>query len=68
MFNFGVDFIEKDANGKWKANFNTPETVEALEYIKDAYRVYSELSLEYYRDVSNLGLAKLYYNNKAFLF
>lgn len=40
----------------------THNNLEALKYIKDAYKVYSELSLEYYRDVSNLGLAKLYYN------
>ena len=40
----------------------THNNLEALKYIKDAYKVYSELSLEYYRDISNLGLAKLYYN------
>ena len=40
----------------------THNNLEALKYIKYAYKVYSELSLEYYRDISNLGLAKLYYN------
>ncbi len=34
-WSFGVDFMEKDENGKWKATFNTPEAVEALQYIKD---------------------------------
>lgn len=34
-WSFGVDFMERDKDGKWKATFNTPETVEALQYIKD---------------------------------
>ncbi len=34
-WSFGVDFMEKDADGKWKATFNTPEAVAALQYIKD---------------------------------
>jgi len=31
----GVDFMEKDENGKWKATFNTPEAVKALQWVKD---------------------------------
>ena len=34
-WSFGVDFMEKDADGKWKATFNTPEAAEALQFIKD---------------------------------
>ena len=34
-WSFGVDFMEQDKDGKWKATFNTPEAVEALQYIKD---------------------------------
>lgn len=34
-WSFGVDFMEKDENGKWQATFNTPECAEALQYIKD---------------------------------
>lgn len=34
-WSFGVDFMEKDSDGKWKATFNTPEAAEALQYIKD---------------------------------
>ncbi|MBO5007986.1 MAG: extracellular solute-binding protein [Clostridia bacterium] len=34
-WSFGVDFMEQDADGKWKATFNTPEAVEALQFIKD---------------------------------
>ena len=33
-WSFGVDFMEKDENGKWKATFDTPEMVEALEWFK----------------------------------
>ena len=33
-WSFGVDFMEQDENGKWKATFNTPEMVEALEWFK----------------------------------
>ncbi|MBR5152781.1 MAG: extracellular solute-binding protein [Clostridia bacterium] len=34
-WSFGVDFMEKDADGKWKATFNTPEAEEALQFYKD---------------------------------
>jgi len=34
-WSFGVDFMEKDKDGKWRATFDTPEAVEALQYIKD---------------------------------
>ncbi len=34
-WSFGVDFMEEDADGNWKATFDTPEAVAALQYIKD---------------------------------
>ena len=34
-WSFGVDFMEQDKDGKWKATFDTPEAVEALQFIKD---------------------------------
>lgn len=34
-WSFGVDFMEQQADGKWKATFNTDEAIQALEYIKD---------------------------------
>lgn len=34
-WSFGVDFMEQDKDGKWKATFNTKEAVEALQFIKD---------------------------------
>lgn len=34
-WSWGVDFMEMGEDGKWKATFNTPEAVAALEYVKD---------------------------------
>lgn len=34
-WSYGVEFVKKDDDGKWKATFNTPECVEALQFIKD---------------------------------
>lgn len=34
-WSFGVDFMEKDKEGNWKATFNTPECAEALQWYKD---------------------------------
>ena len=34
-YSYGVEFEKKDENGKWTATFNTPECVEALQWIKD---------------------------------
>lgn len=34
-WSFGTDFMEKDADGKWKATFNSPECAEALQFMKD---------------------------------
>ena len=32
---FGTTFMEQDANGKWKASFNSPECAAALQWVKD---------------------------------
>lgn len=34
-WSFGVEFMKRNKDGKWEATFNSPEAVEALEYIKD---------------------------------
>ena len=34
-WSFGADFMEKDADGNWKATFNTPEAIAALQFVKD---------------------------------
>ncbi|MDY5626971.1 MAG: extracellular solute-binding protein [Clostridia bacterium] len=34
-WSFGVKFMKKDENGKWKATFNSPEGAAALQYVKD---------------------------------
>lgn len=55
-WSFGVDFMEKDASGKWKATFDSDEAAEALQFIKDLKWKYDVLpsatiidSAEYYR-------------------
>ncbi len=32
---YGVTFMEQDKDGNWKATFNTPECVKALQWVKD---------------------------------
>ncbi|MBE7015504.1 MAG: hypothetical protein E7417_01610 [Ruminococcaceae bacterium] len=34
-WNFGVEFMKQDADGKWQATFNSPEAVNALQWLKD---------------------------------
>lgn len=34
-WSFGVDFMEQAEDGKWTATFNTPEAVNALQWVKD---------------------------------
>ena len=34
-WSFGAKFMEQQADGKWKATFNTPEATEALQWVKD---------------------------------
>lgn len=34
-WSFGVNFMERGDDGKWKSKFDCPESVEALQYIKD---------------------------------
>ncbi len=42
-WSFGVDFMEKDKDGRWKATFNTPEAAQALQWIKDLKWKYNVL-------------------------
>ena len=34
-WSFGTEFMKKGGDGKWKATFDSPEAIEALQYIKD---------------------------------
>ena len=64
-WSFGVDFMEKDEDGKWKATFNSPEAVEALQFIKDLKWKYDVLpsntlmgGAQYYKEfgIGNAGM------------
>ena len=61
-WSFGVDFMEQGDDGKWTATFNTPEMVEALEFIKALkweYDVFPANSLigatDYYKTLGTDG-------------
>ena len=34
-WSFGVDFMEQDKDGKWKATFDSQEAINALQFVKD---------------------------------
>lgn len=34
-WSYGVDFMEQQSDGSWKATFNTDEAAEALQFVKD---------------------------------
>ena len=42
-WSFGVDFMKKDSDGKWKATFDTKEAAQALQFIKDLKWKYNVL-------------------------
>lgn len=53
---YGVNFMEQDKDGKWTATFNTPECVQALQWLKDLkwkYDVITENALIDEKQVRN---------------
>ena len=42
-WNYGVDFMEQQADGSWKATFDTPEMIEALQWVYDMKWVHEVL-------------------------
>ena len=42
-WSFGVNFMKQREDGTWEATFNTPEAVEALQYVKDLKWKYDAL-------------------------
>lgn len=42
-WSFGTTFMEQDADGAWKATFDSPECVAALQYVKDLKWKYQAL-------------------------
>lgn len=42
-WSYGVEFMKQKDDGTWEATFNTPEAVEALQYIKDLKWKYDAL-------------------------
>ncbi len=65
-WSFGAKFMEQDEDGKWHATFNSPETAQALEYVKDLkwkYNVLPDNTLidgeEYYKTFATGGAGML---------
>lgn len=55
-WSFGTEFMKQDSDGKWQATFNTKETQDALQYVKDLKWKYDVLpsntlidAAEYYK-------------------
>lgn len=61
-WSYGVDFV-KEINGKWQAAFNTPECVQALQYIKDLRWKYDALQDEVLGD--DTDFAQKYLRNEV---
>jgi multiple sugar transport system substrate-binding protein len=49
---FGGDFEEQDADGNWKAVFNSPEVVKAMEWVKDLKWVHDVLPANNLLDIA----------------
>lgn len=65
-WSYGVDFMEQDADGKWKATFNTPEAAAALQWVKDLKWKYDVLPANTIVDL-NEGTKLLATGNAAML-
>lgn len=62
----GVKFMEQDADGKWKATFNSPEMIESLQYISDLKWKYNALQDNGLAD--HQEVRKLYGTNQAAMY
>ena len=51
MWAYGAEFMHQDENGKWVADFASPEGVAALQYIKDLKWKYNVLQDELLADI-----------------
>ncbi len=65
-WSYGVDFMEQDTDGKWKATFDTPECVAALQYIKDLKWVHNVLPDNAFVDIEEER--KLFASNQAAMY
>ena len=65
-WSFGVDFMEQDEDGKWKATFGTKECADALQYIKDLKWEYNVLPDNAFVDIDEER--KLFASNQAAMY
>lgn len=64
-WSYGVKFME-EVNGKWEATFNSPECIEALQYVKDLKWKYNALPENSFIDQNELR--KLFGTNQAAMY
>lgn len=62
-WSFGVTFIKQDGDGRWRAVFNTPECVSALEYVKDLKWKYNAVPENVFID--KVEMMKLFATDQA---
>lgn len=55
-WSYGVNFMEQDKDGNWKATFDTPEMVEVLQFYKDLKWKYDVITSDVLID--NVGAAQ----------
>ncbi|MBP3361218.1 MAG: hypothetical protein J6N52_10220 [Clostridia bacterium] len=62
-WSYGVNFMEQMEDGKWKATFNSPECVQALQFIKDLKWKYDVLPQE--TVINQTDLHKMFASNRV---
>ena len=65
-WSYGVDFMEQQEDGKWKATFDTKECVDALQFIKDLKWVHNVLPDNAFVDIDEER--KLFASNQAAMY
>ena len=64
-WSYGTEFMKQE-NGKWKAAFNSPECVKALQYVKDLKWKYDVLPANAFIDLAEIQ--KLFATDQAAMF
>lgn len=62
-WSYGVDFMEQNDEGRWEAVFNTPECVEAMQYVHDLKWKYDVLPEE--DSLDNHDLKRMFQNGEV---
>ena len=59
-YSYGVEFEKKDKSDKWKATFNSPEMIEAMQFLSDLKWKYDIIPSDFSADTDELfGIGQL---------